>query len=165
MHLDRELQFKILETLRDGYPEIVGSEAIPGYAYDAQFMGNMFYLEELGLLASKGKRGDTCGAACAIFSSKITAKGLDFLEDDGGMSATLNTVTVKFDQGDLRQLITSKIVASSGVSDEQKKSFAASIRSLPAEGLKSLVQRLVSLGLDHAPDVYRLTQTCLEQFS
>ena len=61
---------------------------------------------------------------------KITATGLDFLEDDGGVSAILRTVTIKFDLGDLRARMATRI-DSSDLPAEKKTSLAHAIRSLP----------------------------------
>ena len=44
-----------------------------------------------------------------IWNPGITAKGLDFLEDDGGLSAILGAITVKLDPDDLRALIAARI--------------------------------------------------------
>src|SRR5882672_5223716 len=42
----------------------------------------------------------------------ITVKGLDFLQDDGGLGAILNVVTVRFEAETLRALIEAKVDAS-----------------------------------------------------
>ena len=49
--------------------------------------------------------------------ARITAKGIDFLEDDGGLSAILGVVTVKLHADTLREMLAKKIDASSASSD------------------------------------------------
>jgi len=164
MKPDRLLQQKVLESLREQYPEIIDIAELPFYQRDAQFMGNLFYLEEHGLIQAVAKRVDVFGAPPEIFSAKATAKGIDFLEDDGGVDAILKTITIKFDPEDLRKLIEAKI-EKSPLKPEEKNSILKVIKQLPAEGLKELSKKLINLGLDHAQDVYQLLQTGLEQLS
>lgn len=65
------------------------------------------YLEEHGLC----KSGVMIGADghLALGESRITAAGLDFLEDDGGLSAILGVVTVRLHADTIRALIDAKI--------------------------------------------------------
>src|ERR1700689_3844572 len=99
---DRELQHRLLLKLREGYPrtllQIAGDEAEP-----AAMMRNMAYLNEHALcnaIVKENGRGqmEFRGAA-------LTAKGIDFLEDDGGLSAILGVVTVKLHADTIRDLI------------------------------------------------------------
>ncbi len=104
MKPDRLLQLTSLEALRDKYPETVDTSDMPNYRNDSQFMGNLFYLENHGLIESIASRKIAFGLPPEILSARITAKGIDFLEDDGGISSILNTVTVKFNPDDIRRL-------------------------------------------------------------
>ena len=81
--LDRALQRQILELLREHYPR----GAIPVRHLELgeeQAAINLGYLEEHGLCES----GVIIGADgyLSFGQSTITATGLDFLEDDGGLS-------------------------------------------------------------------------------
>lgn len=83
MKLDRSLQLKILELLRNGYPDMLKTTQIEGYKDNKDFMANMHYLEEHSLIRSADDSGfDLNGKAPNILQSKITAKGLDFLKKD-----------------------------------------------------------------------------------
>jgi hypothetical protein len=142
MKPDRLLQQKVLESLREHYPEVVEIAEFPFHQRDPQFMGNLFYLEEHGLIQAIAKRVNVCNAAPEIFTAKITAKGIDFLEDDGGVDAILKTITIKFDPEDLIKLIEAKI-EKSPLKPEEKSSILKVIKQLPAEGLKELSKKLI----------------------
>ena len=163
MNLNRTLQQRTLEFLREHYPEEVELSELETYQ-DSQFMGNMFYLEEHGLIQAPAKRTGIYGLPSEIVTAKITASGLDFLEDDGGVGAILKTITIKFDPEDLRKLIEAKI-EKAPIKPEEKTSILKVIKQLPAEGLKEFSKKLIELGLDHAQDVPQLLQTCSDLLS
>ncbi len=160
MYLDRHLQLNILESLREHYPEVIEVSDLPDYPRDSHFMGNLFYLEAHGLIQAHAKRTGLMGVPSEIITTSITADGLDFLEDDGGIGAALKTITVRFNPDDLRQLITAKI-ENSDIEPQTKNSIIETIKQLPAEGLKLVSERLIGLGLDHGPDVYHQLQAWL----
>ena len=92
-----------------------------------------------------------------LVSAVITWRGIDFLEDDGGVSAILNKVVVKFDEEDLTKILTMKL-AQSDLSPEDKKSVMKTIKSLPAEGIMTVYTHLLTQGLKSLPDVPQLIQ-------
>ena len=158
MKPDRSLQQKILESLREQYPEIVEISVLPFYQRNPQFMGNLFYLEEHELIKAVGKRVDVFGVPPEILSAKITAKGIDFIENDGGIDAILKTITVKFNPEDIRKLLYDKIELAH-IPIEEKNSILQTIKNMPAEGLKLVTEKLINFGLDQTPDVFQLLQT------
>lgn len=94
-----------------------------------------------------------CGGAPASISlsfPSITVKGIDFIAEDGGLSAILSVQTVKLHEETIRDLL-SIAVQQSQVSEEEKKQFEALVKELPAEGLKHLLTKLIDLGLSNAP--------------
>ncbi len=104
MKLDRELQLRILTALAAKYPEscfdVLKENGLP----QEDGIANLFYLTEHKLVTAKfskfsGEAMDLAGA------QRITAAGMDFLADDGGVGAILGTVTIKFHEDTLRQLI------------------------------------------------------------
>ena len=131
--LDRALQRQILELLREHYPR----GAIPVRDLELgeeRAAANLRYLEEHGLCES----GVTSGVDgyLAFGSSTITAAGLDFLEDDGGLSAILSVVTVKLHADTIRSLIDAKIETSS-MPTEEKSKLRKILANLSESGLKS----------------------------
>lgn len=161
MKLDRSLQLKILEYFKDSYPAIESVVPLQAQYDNEDFMPNMYYLIEHGLIKKIGRSGAWGdGIAPDIIQAKITVKGIDFLEGDGGLSAILKTSTVKFDPDNIRELITLKIDKSE-IPPKEKDSLKSLIKEAPAHALKSLCTRLINTGLDKATDLYNLIQTSL----
>ena len=163
MNLDRSLQLEVLNHLRDIYPEMAEIDKLTCYSENNNFMANIFYLVEHDLI-EPGAISDVWGEPKAIATGQITAQGLDFLEDDGGLGAILNKVTIKFDDEDLNKLILSKI-ENTNASPEKVSELKSAIKKLPADGVKAIYMRLINYGLDKAPDALDLIQKYLAQSS
>ena len=150
MRLDRDLQREVLLECREAYPGWVE------YTHEEQvrdgFQANLIYLHEHGLIA-----GTLINGNAELIRPRITATGLDFLEDDGGVSAILRTITVKIDQDDLRSLIAARVEASD-LPPEEKAPLSHAMRSLPAQALRDLTARLVNEAVDQWPGALRLFQ-------
>lgn len=156
MKLDRKFQLQVLEKLRSDYPELVDTTSFPGYGCET-IRANLFYLEEHELLTAGAARRDLLGALPDIFEAKITAKGLDFLEADGGLDAILRTVTVKFDPDQLREILAAKL-GQLDIPPEKKGPLQEKFRTMPADVLQAMVIKLAEKGLEHAPDALSLIQ-------
>jgi hypothetical protein len=156
MTLDRTLQKQLLEKLAMAYPEYsdVDGRRVTG----DPVTGNLWYLEEHGLI--EVTKSDNIGAPPVITAARINHRGLDFLADDGGLSAILDTVTIKFHADTLRTLLETKVTASD-LSQVDKKRFIDHIRGLSAEALKTSTTHLVESALDHLPDAILLLQKAL----
>lgn len=89
----------------------------------------------------------------AYITGFITARGIDFLEDDGGLTAILGVVTVKLHSETLSAL-EGKILASDEIPTEEKTRLLDRLRSLPEEGAKALVHEMVKVGLSRGPEVW-----------
>jgi hypothetical protein len=90
MHLDRKLQLTILQELRDNYPNDVAVHRLNCFSEDRQFLGNLIYLREHGLVSGEITEEFSAGGSIkSMLWAIITAAGLDFIEDDGGLSAIL----------------------------------------------------------------------------
>ena len=150
MRLDRDLQREILLSCREAYPGYV--EYTHEERYREGLQANLIYLHEHGLITGTLVNGNV-----ELVNPRITATGLDFLEDDGGVSAILRTVTVKIDQDDLRSLIAARVDASD-LLPEEKESLSHAMRSLPAQILRDLTTRLVHEAVDQWPGALRLFQ-------
>lgn len=153
--IDRALQRQILELLREHYPR----GAIPVRDLELgeeQAAANLRYLEEHGLC----KSGVIIGADghLQFGPSTITATGLDFLEDDGGLSAILGVVTVRLDADTIRSLIDAKIETSSMPAEEKSK-LRKILANLSEAGLKAATTDLVKSGLEHLPDAVHLLRS------
>ncbi|MCR6480567.1 DUF2513 domain-containing protein [Variovorax sp. ZS18.2.2] len=153
MEVDRTLQREILERLREAYPSQVRTKALVPVdedpLRDKQFAGTIMYLEEHGLL--KGGVIVSTNGQFAWSASKITAAGLDFLEDDGGLTAILGTVTVKLHADTIRELMLAKVDAAP-LPPTEKSALKKAISTLSGEALKEIAKKLVAAGMDSAPD-------------
>jgi hypothetical protein len=154
--IDRDLQRKLLMELRGIYPNwLFPFQSGPSVEVDTK-IANLAYLKEHGLcqFTIPNPLGDNlrvCGA-------KITARGLDFLADDGGLSAILGVVTIKVHADTIRDLIAAKIDASNA-SEAEKSSLKARLRKLPGAALQAATTELAKLGLEHMPDAVHWLQS------
>lgn len=106
-----------------------------------ELMATVSYLEEHGLLkAEYPYSGQT------IPSPLITAKGIDYLADDGGLSAILNTVTVKFDVDNVRELVAAGLLTAN-VPEEKQSALMKAIREAPGAMLQTAVTKMVEKGM------------------
>ncbi|CUJ00181.1 hypothetical protein [Achromobacter xylosoxidans] len=151
MKLDRAVQKVILDTLASRYPDWMGVDALLSHLdFNLEHqnrLANVYYLEGHGLVEAKGNPKGTEGQGL-----RITAKGLDFLEDDGGIGAILGVVTIKLHDDTIKHLIEAKILASD-LPAEEKQRWTDQLRSLPAKTIEHLVMKLVDRGLDSGSGV------------
>jgi hypothetical protein len=91
----------------------------------------------------------------SIGAPKITAAGLDFLEDDGGLSAILGTVTVKLHADTIRALLDAK-VDEADLPVEEKGLIKSALKAMPAMAFQELTKQLVQMGLQHLTSVHGL---------
>ena len=161
MLLDREMQLEILQELSDIYPNSMDlSKKYPkGSEFAAKYVANLAYLQDHGLISHRSvlvsdTHGDYSSQASA---GAITHRGIDFLADDGGLSAILGVVTIKFETEQFRSLIESLVLASNLPSD-QKQSMIDAIKELPAESVKHIAGRLMDSSWDNFDSLMSMIQ-------
>lgn len=150
MEMNRELQHQVLLELRDQYPEttIISELFLSESQKNHQELAAITcYLCEHGLISNAHGETPSLGGFLLEVPMKITAKGLDFLEQDGGLSAILGTVIVKLHADTIRDLLETKIMGSQLPPDE-KKHFVDTLKDLPGEALKTVTNKLVEKGLE-----------------
>ncbi len=155
--LDRDYQRQLLITLAQTYPQSVDAGTLMAGEF-AKASVNIAYLHEHELL-----RGEWFGPAHRgnpLVQAKITAKGMDFLADDGGLGAILGVITIKLHDDQLKALIEAKVV-SSDLPQPDKQRFLDQLRELPGETTKHLVLKLVDAGLDNWQKALPLLQNML----
>jgi len=146
--MNRDLQRTLLLRMREVYPNQCYNVDVEESLEDEGF-NTIFYLQEHGL----------CDARLTIAmddskhfgGARITPKGLDFLENDGGLSAIFGVVTVKFHADTVRALLEAKI-DTSDLPQERKSALREALRKLPGSALQAGVVDLMKMGLDHAPE-------------
>lgn len=154
--MDRDLQRRLLTKLAEAYP--LHSQSVDlGFAQDdrawifnAQYLAEHALVEAVPVTMMDGR--------CFTPRARITARGLDFLQDDGGLTAILGTLTVRLDAETIRALIEEKIEASTELPPEDKSRLMHWVSTAGAEALKEATKRLVGAALDHAPQALQLLQ-------
>lgn len=153
MQLDRTKQLAILEALADVYPRYTGNLGVDPVTEEE--LANLWYLKEQGLI--EGALDMSLSQEFIFQGAKITAKGLDFLADDGGISAILGTLTVRLHADTIRDLLLARIDASEAPPD--KKSWLRKQLDLAsAETIKKIVGSVVDEGIKRAPDLVQLIE-------
>ncbi|WP_438381469.1 hypothetical protein ABHV46_10785 [Asaia sp. BMEF1] len=149
--MDRGLQKKLLNLMAKYYPDpMFLREDCIGPEEKRLIIQNLRYLHDVGLCKLNRPESISDDTMIVQLRPTITSSGIDLLQDDGGLSAILNVVTVRFEADTLRGLIAAKIDASS--EPEEKKAEAKKrLLGLKEEGLKAAVGKVVELGLGNIP--------------
>ncbi len=145
--LDRKRQLLTLQILFNAYPRSLDDENKDELRelYDSHddFLANLLYLEEHGLIVS-GVRPVADGFRYNTDHIKITAKGVDFIQQDGGLSAILNVQTIKFHRDAV--IILEDLIAISNMNDEQKEKARSTLGEMSTEAIKTVVQAVTTAG-------------------
>lgn len=164
---DRALQLEILNALIDCAPNYLNRaqeraliEKFDNYDH---FVACMLYLEMHGLVSTRFVRSETMAGVDFIFNASycnITEKGIDFLLDDGGLSAILKVQTVRLHNDTIVAL--EDIIRVANISEDQKKGLISKLRELPGDAIKHLTLQLLTQGVLNLPNALRLIQTTLQ---
>ncbi|MGH9869712.1 MAG: hypothetical protein ACREAA_16305 [Candidatus Polarisedimenticolia bacterium] len=138
--LDRDLQRELLTKLREAYPEFLDLSTHERFK-ETDLHKNAFYLVEHGLVEPVAQRIDVMGAPSMIFTARITAQGLDFLEEDGGLSAMLGTVTVRLAPDTLKALLEARVDASA-LPAAEKATLKSKIRQMAGTAVEKVFWKL-----------------------
>ena len=161
-NIDRELQLKLLSGLSGAYPDGYDFRRILELAPQGtpanKITSNLKYLEDHGLVALTVFHDISEGMQ--VVRAKITAKGLDFLADDGGLTAVLGVVTVKLHADTIKDLVIAKI-QSSEAKPSVKEDLISTIKKLPARGLEKLLFAGFEKGIGAVPNVVEWAKNML----
>ncbi|AMG60233.1 hypothetical protein AL522_08990 [Pantoea vagans] len=111
---------------------------------DDILVANMLYLEAHGLIIS-GLNETMSGYYINSSVTKITAKGIDFIQHDGGLSAILNVHTIKFHRDAV--VVLEDLITISGFTDAEKVKAKSALAEMTTEAIKTVVQTATSAGL------------------
>ncbi|MDV2441190.1 hypothetical protein QR665_17230 [Acinetobacter gerneri] len=161
MKLDRSLQKEILNVAAENYPSPIFSELYPieQIVGEDLLVANLKYLEQHNLI-EKNSIARSLDGIYSINQVTIIHHGMDFLADDGGLSAILGVVTIKFEADQLKLLLESKIMATD-LPPADKHKLIDGLRSLSAESIKHLTTKIVDLGWDNLGTLVRIIQSSL----
>lgn len=160
--LDREFQLQLLKQLANYYPHAHVGHWKELHEEEATVKVNLFYLRDHGLLEAEALIQPEFGGRFAYRSSRITHRGLDFLENDGGLGAILGVQVIKLHDDTIRELVSMRI-NQSDLPPADKRNLLDALRELPGESIKHLTMKLLDLGLDKGPDAMRWLSTYLLQ--
>jgi hypothetical protein len=153
MQLDRSKQLAMLQALAAVYPRYTGDLGVDLVTENE--LANLWYLKEQGLV--EGGLDMSISQSFIFQETKITAKGLDFLADDGGMSAILGTITVRLHADTIKDLLLARIDASNA-SPEKKSWIRKQLDLASTETIKKIVGSVVDEGIKRAPDLIQLVE-------
>ena len=102
------------------------------------FFKKYYYLEESGLIEIT-----SIDSLHKNFDCKINHKGIDFLTDDGGLSAILGVVTVKLHSDTIQALIAAKIDQAE-ISDSEKSWLKKELGKIKDTALSTLTTNAIN---------------------
>lgn len=145
--MNKNLQEQILLSLKDSYrdpisiPELVRKiwpdEASINVTTEELFQ-NIKYLCEHDLIFSK----DINSTNPIYALVEITSRGIDHLEPDGGLSASLGVITVKLHSDTIQQLLAAKI-EQSNIPAEDKSRLKTMLGKMGDTALAKLVEKAI----------------------
>ncbi|WP_232829677.1 hypothetical protein [Rahnella sp. NRRL B-41462] len=145
---DREKQKELLEILSRYFPQspdMDGEIEIKSlFESDEEFFPNAMYLEEHGLVITNALYGFQ-GVTIETHLMKITAKGIDFILQDGGLGAILGVQTIKFHHSAV--VVLEDLISLSNISDPEKEKAKTKLSEMTTESLKAIVQTVTTAGL------------------
>ncbi|EGY26311.1 hypothetical protein DA2_1494 [Desulfovibrio sp. A2] len=159
MATNRILQRYILEALENSKTGVLdfNEKSFPDFhihsgekIHDEQGIINHAAVRELQHLMEKGLiRSETPVRHKNSRILEITADGRDYLEPDGGLTAELNVVTIKFSEETIKKIVEDCISGSSLTSSE-KESKTKALLNLTGDSLKTALQELIKIGVHAA---------------
>jgi len=162
MKLDRPYQLELLNELARHYPRPGVDMAIRmGRAPEQdkeKYLANIMYLAEHGLIEGGAQLG--VDLRPSFTPPKLTCKGMDFIADDGGLSAILGVATIRIHGDTIKDMLEMWIEASAE-SQPNKHRMRAALQALPADATKHLAMKLIDMGLAVAPATMLWLQTHL----
>lgn len=153
LQLNRNLQLKVLEELSEAYPEDFDF-AESGLKDIPDLQANLFYLAEHNLIESNTITQEWASPQ-KMLTARITARGLDFLADDGGLGAILNVITVRLEADTILSLIESKI-QESALPFDKKEGAISRLRGFSGDVLKSVIIKLLEKAIENPEQIINL---------
>lgn len=150
---NRYLQREILALAIDAYPAYIGHKhsKIPASyellknAKEDLVYPNIHYLHEHSLI-NFDKIGYRNNNSNPLAWVKATSHGIDFVQQDGGLSAILNVKTIRFHKDTI--VVLEDLIAISNMNDTDKEKAKSILSELPVDAIKTVVQTLTTTALN-----------------
>lgn len=157
---DRELQKHILGVCIACYPRCSATEEFssPIMPFDEdKILANISYLAEHNLITIFPRRTDERYEI--LDHLRATASGIDFMLNDGGLSAILNVQTIRIHRETVTAL--GDIIALSNLPEPEKAGIVSKLQQLPSAAIEHLTKELVVKGALSLPAALPLIQKFL----
>ncbi|MCP1773472.1 hypothetical protein J2T38_002326 [Neisseria perflava] len=99
---------------------------------------NLIYLDQHGLIDMSNEGFDMW-----MCHMQITHKGIDFLEQDGGLSAIFDTITIKLHNESIQALLKEKI-NQSDIPEEEKGYLISELMKIKDAALNTLTENAIN---------------------
>jgi len=152
----RERQKQLLQILDKSYPDMVFTKGIKDFLPE-ELHADLAYLEEHGLTETKVNAPLSGRIPVAV---KITAKGRDFLDESGGLTAELSTITIKVHAETLQALIAAKI-EDADLPPPEKQQLIEQLKVLPAQAIEHLMKKGLDFAFDNGAPIVQWLRNAL----
>lgn len=173
MNVDREQQREILQALFEVYPwttDEVSRRIHEMIRTDkSRAVGNLLYLQMHGLITEcvevisiRYGKGNVDEVSIPFHKyhgcPRLTEKGIDFLLGDDGLSAILNTRTIRIDERSIR-LVAQALIESSSAAPAEKESALEGLKKIPGAVLQKWLTELGEKSMPSHEAVMELIRT------
>jgi hypothetical protein len=117
---------------------------------------NCAYLEEHDLVRLNWVGSENSGRV--VLSVLVTATGMDYLANDGGLPAILNVLTVRLESDAVKKIFIERVRSANG-DRTAKDRLVEQIKNLSAEKLKEMTKTALSAGLTSLPNSLSLVES------
>lgn len=155
---NRSRQRDLLERARNAYPHPVlfSNSRTPEFDM-VTIRAELHYLAGHGLIELEATSDPDAEDPCAddtdwCFLCALTHRGIDFLAEDGGLSAVLGVLSIKLHQDTVRELLLHR-VADSDANSTVKGKMVEQIKALPASTIEQVAKMALDAGIRKLPDV------------
>ncbi|MGM8931418.1 hypothetical protein [Salinicola halophyticus] len=155
---DMELGNELLEKAAEANPQPLAIDDYNKARGKDAVTPVVSYMVQHGLVEGPARR--RMGTLDSYAEITITAKGLDYISEDGGLTAQDKLVIVRLEAQTIRDLVMAQVELSQAPKHE-KTLIRRRLEALPEEGLKHLTSQLVELALKATPDAIQTLRTLL----
>lgn len=156
--INRAVQKEILEAAGSTYPDPAPFDLMREIAPGNVLKVNAKYLEEHGFLQVMWR--NTGDPDVPFGPTKIKAAGIDFLADDGGITAIKGTLTVRLHEDSIRALLIQQITESAE-DDTVKGKLIEQLKNLPSQAVAQLAEKAIDAGVKAMPNAAHWVQSVL----
>ncbi|MCP1313002.1 MULTISPECIES: hypothetical protein [unclassified Halomonas] len=145
---DKTIWIEMLEAAAETYPDDCEADQWNKKLGKSVANANINYLVEHNLVTGLARK--RMGDIDSYGNITITSAGLDYVSQDGGLTAELGVVTIRLEAEAIQALVTAQIEMAEATRQE-KNLLRQQLQALSKEGHQRLANQLIRLGLEGAP--------------